>query len=239
MEIARDHDLRVVEDTAHAVGAAYGGRKCGAIGDVGCFSFFANKNLSTGEGGMIVTDDDRLAEKIRVMRSHGMTTLTWDRHRGHSSSYDVTDLGYNYRTSEVASALGIVQLRRREENNERRRDIVKRYRRTLAGIEQIECPFGGRENGKSSHHIFPVILSADLSRAGFQAALKERGIQTSIHYPPVHLFTYYKRLLGDTRGSLPKTEFVGEHEVTLPLYPGMTDGEVEYVCTTIEEATSG
>ncbi|MCK9305956.1 MAG: DegT/DnrJ/EryC1/StrS aminotransferase [Methanomicrobiales archaeon HGW-Methanomicrobiales-6] len=239
MEIARDHDLRVVEDTAHAVGAAYGGRKCGAIGDVGCFSFFANKNLSTGEGGMIVTDDDRLAEKIRVMRSHGMTTLTWDRHRGHSSSYDVTDLGYNYRTSEVASALGIVQLRRLEENNERRRDIVKRYRRTLAGIEQIECPFGGRENGKSSHHIFPVILSADLSRAGFQAALKERGIQTSIHYPPVHLFTYYRRLLGDTRGSLPKTEFVGEHEVTLPLYPGMSDGDVAYVCTAVEEAAYG
>lgn len=239
MEIARDHGLRVVEDTAHAVGAMYGEQKCGAIGDIGCFSFFANKNLSTGEGGMIVTDDDTLAEKIRTMRSHGMTTLTWDRHRGHSSSYDVTDLGYNYRTSEVASALGIVQLRRLEQNNERRRDIVKRYRRALAGIEGIACPFGGRENGESSYHIFPIILSADLSRAGFQAALKERGIQTSIHYPPVHLFTYYRRLLGDTRGSLPKTEFVGEREVTLPLYPGMTDDEVEYVCTAIEEAASG
>lgn len=239
MEIAHDHDLRVVEDTAHAVGAMYGERKCGAIGDIGCFSFFANKNLSTGEGGMIVTDDDTLAEKIRTMRSHGMTTLTWDRHRGHSSSYDVTDLGYNYRTSEVASALGIVQLRRLEQNNERRRDIVGRYRRALAGIEGITCPFSGRENGESSYHIFPVILSADLSRAGFQAALKERGIQTSIHYPPVHLFTYYRRLLGDTRGSLPKTEFVGEREVTLPLYPGMTDDDVEYVCTAVEEAASG
>ncbi|HOI14177.1 MAG TPA: DegT/DnrJ/EryC1/StrS family aminotransferase [Methanoculleus sp.] len=239
MEIARDHDLRVVEDTAHAVGAAYGGRKCGTIGDIGCFSFFANKNLSTGEGGMIVTDDDRLAEKIRTMRSHGMTTLTWDRHRGHGYSYDVTDLGYNYRTSEVASALGIVQLRHLEQNNERRRRIVGRYRGALAGIEQIECPFPGKTNGDSSYHIFPVVLSADLPRAGFQAALKERGVQTSIHYPPVHLFTYYKRLLGDTQGSLPKTEFVGEHEVTLPLYPGMTDDDVEYVCTAVEEAASG
>lgn len=239
MEIARDHDLRVVEDTAHAVGAMYGGRKCGTIGDIGCFSFFANKNLSTGEGGMIVTDDDRLAEKIRTMRSHGMTTLTWDRHRGHGYSYDVTDLGYNYRTSEVASALGIVQLRHLERNNERRRRIVDRYRKALAGIEHIEFPFPGKTNGESSYHIFPVVLSADLPRAGFQTALKERGIQTSIHYPPVHLFTYYRRLLGDTRGSLPKTEFVGEHEVTLPLYPGMTDGDVEYVCTVIEEAASG
>jgi dTDP-4-amino-4,6-dideoxygalactose transaminase len=239
MEIARDHDLRVVEDTAHAIGATYGGQKCGTIGDIGCFSFFANKNLTTGEGGMIVTDDDLLAEKIRTMRSHGMTTLTWDRHRGHGYSYDVTDLGYNYRTNEVASALGIVQLRRLELNNERRRHIADRYRNALAGVEHIECPFAGKTNGESSHHIFPVVLSAELPRADFQTVLKERGIQTSIHYPPVHLFTYYKRLLGDTRGSLPKTEFVGEHEVTLPLYPGMTDGEVEYVCTTIEEATSG
>lgn len=239
MEIARDHGLRVVEDTAHAIGAMYGGKMCGTIGDIGCFSFFANKNLSTGEGGMIVTDDDLLAEKIRTMRSHGMTTLTWDRHRGHSSSYDVTDLGYNYRTTEIASALGIVQLRHLEQNNERRRQIVDRYRKALAGIEGITCPFGGRENGESSYHIFPVILSADLSRAGFQAALKERGIQTSVHYPPVHLFTYYRRLLGDTRGSLPKTELVGEREVTLPLYPGMTDDDVEYVCTALEEAVSG
>lgn len=238
MEIARDHDLRVIEDTAHAIGAMYGGQMCGTIGDVGCFSFFANKNLSTGEGGMIVTDDDLLAEKIRTMRSHGMTTLTWDRHRGHSSSYDVTDLGYNYRTCEVASALGIIQLRRLKQNNERRRRIAARYRRALDGVEYIECPFGGRETGESSHHIFPVILSEDLSRGDLQATLKEQGIQTSIHYPPVHLFTYYRRLLGDTRGSLPKTEFIGEHEVTLPLYPGMTDDDVDYVCTAIEGAAS-
>ncbi|KAF5085626.1 UDP-4-amino-4-deoxy-L-arabinose--oxoglutarate aminotransferase [anaerobic digester metagenome] len=239
LDLARDHGLRVVEDAAHAVGATYKGKMCGTIGDVGCFSFFANKNLATGEGGMVVTDDDDLAERIRVMRSHGMTTLTWDRHRGHGYSYDVTALGYNYRTSEVASALGIVQLRRLAENNERRRRIVVRYRETLAGIEGITCPFAGKTNGESSHHIFPVVLSADLPRADFQAALKERGIQTSIHYPPVHLFTYYRKLFGDTRGSLPKTEFVGEHEVTLPLYPAMADGEVEYVRTAIEEAVSG
>ncbi len=238
MEIAHDHDLRVIEDAAHAIGATYRGQRCGTIGDIGCFSFFANKNLSTGEGGMIVTDDDLLAEKIRTMRSHGMTTLTWDRHRGHSSSYDVVDLGYNYRMCEVASALGIVQLRHLEQKNERRRQIVDRYRKTLAGIEGITCPFGGKTNGVSSYHIFPVILSADLPRIGFQGALKKRGIQTSVHYPPVHLFTYYRRLLGDTRGSLPKTEFVGEHEVTLPLYPGMTDDDADYICTAIEGAVS-
>ena len=239
LEVARNHDLRVVEDAAHAVGATYKGKKCGTIGDVGCFSFFANKNLSTGEGGMVVTNDDDLAERIRVMRSHGMTTLTWDRHRGHGYSYDVTDLGYNYRTSEIASALGIVQLRRLEQNNAKRKRIADRYRNALEGIEGIGCPFSGRINGESSHHIFPVVLSGNISRAGLQAELKERGIQTSIHYPPIHLFTYYRRLLGDTPGSLPNTEFVGEHEMTLPLYPGMIDGEVDYICTSIDEVTSG
>lgn len=237
LEVARDHDLRVVEDTAHAVGVTYKGQKCGTIGDIGCFSFFANKNLSTGEGGMVVTDDDKLAEKIRVMRSHGMTTLTWDRHRGHGYSYDVTDLGYNYRISEVASALGIVQLRRLEQNNARRKRIADRYRKVLEGTEGIGCPFDGRIDGESSHHIFPIVLSKDLPRAELQAELKERGIQTSIHYPPIHLFTYYRRLFGDTRGSLPKTEFIGEHEMTLPLYPGMTEEEVDYICTAINEVT--
>jgi dTDP-4-amino-4,6-dideoxygalactose transaminase len=239
LDLARDHDLRVVEDAAHAVGATYKEKMCGTIGDVGCFSFFANKNLATGEGGMVVTNDDDLAERIRVMRSHGMTTLTWDRHRGHGYSYDVTALGYNYRINEVASALGIVQLRRLAENNARRKRIAARYRKMLEGVEGIACPFSGKVDGESSHHIFPVVLPGDLPRAGLQAALKELGVQTSIHYPPIHLFTYYQRLLGDTSGSLPQTEFVGEHEMTLPLYPGMTDEEVEYVCAAIAGAAPG
>lgn len=236
LDLACDNDLDVVEDAAHAVGSTYRGKMCGTIGDVGCFSFFANKNLATGEGGMVVTDDDDLAERIRVMRSHGMTTLTWDRHRGHGYSYDVTALGYNYRTGEVASALGIVQLGRLAENNERRRHIAGRYRELLDGIEGIACPFSGRAAGESSHHIFPTLISEDLSRGRLQAALKEQGIQTSIHYPPIHLFTYYQKLFGDTRGSLPETEFIGENEMTLPLYPGMTDEDVEYICTAISGA---
>ena len=106
LDIAEDHDLKIIEDTAHAVGAEYQGKKCGTIGDIGCFSFFANKNLATGEGGMIVTERDEIAKKIHIVRSHGMTTLTWDRHKGHAYSYDVVDLGYNYRISEIASSLG-------------------------------------------------------------------------------------------------------------------------------------
>jgi dTDP-4-amino-4,6-dideoxygalactose transaminase len=236
MEIANDHDLKVIEDAAHAPGAEFKGKKCGAIGDVGCFSFFANKNLVTGEGGMIVTNDDSLTEKIRIIRSHGMTTLTWDRHKGHAHSYDVIDMGFNYRINDLASALGLVQLGKLEENNKKREKIVEEYRKRLKAIPDISIPFENHK-GKSSYHVFPVLLSEDISREEFIERLKEKGIQTSIHYPPIHLFTYYRKMFGFKEGWLPKTEFVGEHEVTLPLHPLMNKEEVRYIGEIINNGT--
>lgn len=234
MEIAKAHNLKVIEDAAHAPGAEYKGRKCGTIGDVGCFSFFANKNLVTGEGGMIVTNDDALAEKIRVMRSHGMTTLTWDRHKGHAHSYDVVDMGFNYRINEMASALGLVQLKKLNENNGRRKKIVEGYRKRLEDISEISVPFKNHKE-KSSYHIFPILLAEDIARNEFIDKLKEKGIQTSIHYPPIHLFTYYRKMFGFEEGILPKTEFVGEHEITLPLYPVMGKEDVKFITERISE----
>ena len=228
MEIANDYNLKVIEDAAHAPGAEYHERKCGTIGDVGCFSFFANKNLVTGEGGMVVTNDDVLAERIKITRSHGMTTLTWDRHKGHAHSYDVIDMGFNYRINEIASALGLVQLGKLEENNKKREKIVEEYRKGLEKISGISVPFKDHKK-KSSYHIFPILLAEDVSRGKFIDEMKEKGIQTSIHYPPIHLFTYYKKMFGFKEGMLPKTEFVGEHEVTLPLYPKMTKEDLNYV----------
>jgi dTDP-4-amino-4,6-dideoxygalactose transaminase len=233
MEIANDHDLKVIEDAAHAPGAEYKGKKCGAIGDVGCFSFFANKNLVTGEGGMIVTNNDTLAEKIRIVRSHGMTTLTWDRHKGHAHSYDVVDMGFNYRINEIASALGLVQLGKLEENNKKREKIVEEYRKRLKAIPDIFIPFENHKE-KYSSHIFPILLSEHVFREEFIDKLKEKGIQASIHYPPIHLFTYYRKKFGFKEGMLPKTEFVGEHEVTLPLHPLMNKEEVRYIEETID-----
>lgn len=224
MELARNHGLKVIEDAAHAPGAEYKGRKLGAIGDIGCFSFFANKNMTTGEGGMLVTNDDSLAEKIRIIRSHGMTTLTWDRHRGHAYSYDVVELGYNYRINEVASALGLVQLKKLEQNNEKRRRITEEYKERLEDIPWISMPFNNCE-GKPSYHIFPALLSEDISREKFMENLKQKGIQTSIYYPPIHLFSNYRQMFGFEEGMLPKTEFVGKHEVTLPLHPLMSEEE--------------
>lgn len=232
MEIAEDHNLKVIEDAAHAPGTKYKVKKCGTIGDVGCFSFFANKNLVTGEGGMIVTNDDALAEKIRIMRSHGMTTLTWDRHKGHAHSYDVVDVGFNYRINEVASALGLVQLKKLDGNNEKRRNIVEEYRKRFEKISKISVPFKNHKE-KSSCHIFPILLAESIKRDKFMDRLKEKGIQTSIHYPPIHLFSYYRKMFGVEERMLPKTEFVGEHEVTLPLYPMMGKEEVKYIVEVI------
>ena len=234
MEIASDHDLKVIEDAAHAPGAEYKGKKCGTIGDVGCFSFFANKNLVTGEGGMVVTNDDALAETIRIMRSHGMTTLTWDRHKGHAHSYDVVDMGFNYRINEMASALGLIQLKKLDENKEKRRGIVEEYRKRLKNISEFFVPFKDCKE-TSSYHIFPILLAEDISRNGFMDGLKEKGIQTSAHYPPIHLFTYYRKMFEFKEGMLPKTEYVGEHELTLPLHSMMTEKEVEYIVRCVNQ----
>lgn len=235
MEIAQDHNLKVIEDVAHAPGAIYKGRPCGTIGDVGCFSFFANKNLVTGEGGMVLINDDSMAEEVRTIRSHGMTALTWDRHKGHASSYDIVNLGFNYRINEIASSLGLVQLGKLRANNARRGRIAERYMKMLGSVEDLSIPFKDCKH-LSAHHIFPVLVSEDISRDKFMIELREMGIQTSIHYPPIHLFSYYRNNLGFTEGMLPVTEDIGKREVTLPLYPSMSNIDTEYVAKCVVDA---
>jgi len=158
LDIAARHNLAVVEDAAHAPGASWRGRMCGAIGDVGCFSFFSNKNLPTGEGGMIVTSDDALAEGMRFLRSHGMTTLTWDRDRGHAHSYDVVAQGFNYRMDEIRAAIGLVQLRRLEQQNSQRARLVALYRAALHGLNGLRMPFASEEDIVPAHHLAVVVL---------------------------------------------------------------------------------
>ncbi len=235
MDIARRHRLAVVEDAAHAPGACLDGRALGTWGDAGCFSFFSNKNLATGEGGMLVTNRDDIAEKARVLRSHGMTTLTWDRHQGHAHTYDVTALGYNYRIDEIRSALGLVQLRKLPKSNARRMDLTHRYWKGLeaACFCGIEVPF--RESrGECSYHILPILLPKDAERQVFIDSMRRAGVQTSIHYPPIHHFTYYRQRYPDV--SLPMTEQVASREVTLPLYPTMLDEDIDYVLEAVSAA---
>ena len=233
--IAEKHNLFVIEDAAHAPGAEYNGKKCGSLGDVGCFSFFSNKNMATGEGGMITTNDDALAKRIRSMRSHGMTSVTLDRHKGHTFSYDVTELGYNYRLDEIRSAIGLVQLNKLEENNKKREFITKKYRKMLAEFSWIHCPFKDQYY-KPAYHLFPVLLSPDIQRKDFMEYLKEKGIQTSIHYPPIHLFSFYRQKFPNEEEYLPLTKIVADREVTLPLYPLLMINDLEYITETIKKA---
>jgi dTDP-4-amino-4,6-dideoxygalactose transaminase len=235
LEIAARHGLAVIEDAAHATGSELDGRSLGTWGDIGCYSFFSNKNMTTGEGGMLVTDDDALAERLRLLRSHGMTSLSWDRHRGHASTYDVVDLGFNYRIDEMRSALGRVQLKKLPLNNLRRKQLTALYREGLADLAPaLRLPFC-EERGTFAYHILPVLLPLGVDRAEFMESLKARGVQTSIHYPPVHRFQIYRQPGFSSSTALDVTEEAARREVTLPLYPGMQDEQVEWVAHAVRD----
>jgi dTDP-4-amino-4,6-dideoxygalactose transaminase len=233
LRIAKRRGLYVVEDAAHAPGAEYQGKKCGVLGDIGCFSFFSNKNLVTGEGGMVVTRSKEWAEKIRRMRSHGMEALSWDKYRGRLSSYDIRGLGYNYRTTEIQSALGLVQLKKLDRNNKRRKKLVEIYRKELQETREISIPFS-RFKGTPSYHLFPILVAPFVDRSRVMEKLKDFGIQSSIHYPPVHLFSLYRNQFDYKRGDVPKTEEVSEREITLPLHPRLDTGDVKWIAKKVK-----
>ena len=227
--IARKHGLFIIEDSAHAIGTEWHSKMAGTIGDVGCFSFFSNKNLATGEGGMIVTDDNHLAKKLKLLRSHGMTTMTLNRHKGHASSYDVVELGYNYRMTEMAASLGIIQLKKLSSANRRRKALTGLYMANLKETSGLSIPFRNYPR-PSSHHLFPILLDKKVNRKKFIDFLKKEGIQSSIHYPPIHLFSYYRQILKPNQTKLSLTEYVGAHQVTLPLHPLLKKENVLFVC---------
>jgi dTDP-4-amino-4,6-dideoxygalactose transaminase len=235
--LAGKSGLYIIEDAAHAVGSYYGGKMCGTMGDVGCFSFFANKNLPAGEGGMLVTRNKRIYDLALKLRSHGMTSPTWDRVRGHSYSYDVVELGYNYRTTEINSAIGTAQLRKLDGNNRRRDELFLEYLRGLSGSGNLIIPFSGlAAGGRYARHLFPVVLDEHTDRGKFMTALRRRGIQTSIHYPPVHMFSYYRSILRTREArNLANTEAYGKRVVTLPMHPLLTSRGVGEICDCVRE----
>jgi dTDP-4-amino-4,6-dideoxygalactose transaminase len=227
-ELAATYNLKIIEDAAHAPGAVYQDRKLGTWGDVGCFSFFSNKNMTTAEGGMVVTQNPEIARRVRLLRSHGMTTLTWDRHRGHSFSYDVVETGFNYRMDEIRAAIGRVQLAKLEENNAKRKWITRKMRQLMSDIDGVFVPFSDNLIESSSCHIFPIFLEDKDIRPLVMNSMRNSGIQTSIHYPPVHRFSVFSS--GEApRKDLRFTELIAEREITLPLFPHMTDYQMDLV----------
>jgi dTDP-4-amino-4,6-dideoxygalactose transaminase len=236
LEIARQHGLKVIEDAAHAPGATLGGRSCGTFGDIGCFSFFSNKNLPLGEGGAVVTESDELLERMRLLRSHGMTTLTWDRHRGHAHSYDVVACGFNFRLDEVRAAVGLVQLDRLRDGNRARARLVDRYRSLLAERAGLRLPFEDPGEYESAHHLAVVVLPQGTAREEVREVLRNRRVQTSVHYPPIHQFSLYT---AESVRSLPRTDEVAPRLMTLPLFPHMANHQVDLVVDALVEALAG
>jgi dTDP-4-amino-4,6-dideoxygalactose transaminase len=231
VDICKRHKLYLIEDCAHTPGADYKGRPLGTFGDVAAFSFFSNKNLSVGEGGMAVTANPEIYKGLKQLRSHGMSVPSFDRYKGRSVSYDVESPGLNYRIDEMRSALGLVQLKKLDEANSKRKQLVEYYFSRLDNISSISIPFRHFSRGKPNYHIMPILLSDKIDRKQFIENLKQDGVQTSIHYPAIQGFTAYKGRVNST----PKAEYVASHELTLPLYPTMTFKEVDIVCNALEK----
>jgi dTDP-4-amino-4,6-dideoxygalactose transaminase len=231
-ELCEARELVLLEDAAQAAGSRLDGRHVGTFGLAGAFSFFSNKNVGIGEGGMVVTDDDDLAAKVRLLRSHGMTTLTWERHRGHASGYDVVALGFNYRIDEARAALAEERLGRLDRENEMRARLDERYRKALKDLPGIEPALPPRHDAVLAHHLFTVVFDPSVDRDALRATLSERRIQTSLHYPPVHRFSIY----ADAPAHLPVTEEYADRAVTLPMFAHMTDAQQDLV---IEALSAG
>lgn len=232
MAIAAKHKLKVIEDACHGPLSEFKGKKLGTMGDVGCFSFFSNKNISTGEGGMIVMNDSQLFARAKLLRSHGMTSLSYERAKGHSTSYDVIELGYNYRMDDIHAAIGLVQLDKLRKDLLRRAEIRSRYLELLDGLENIFIPFAGYREF-CSNYIFTIILKASDAdkREQVRNRLAEAGIQTSVHYPAVHRFKIYENY----RNELPVTDYVTDNLITLPMYSALSDQSINYVVTELRK----
>lgn len=230
--LAAARDLRLVQDAAHAPGATWRGRPIGGLGDAAAWSFFANKNLVCGEGGMVTTDREDVATFVRTHRAHGMTAVSYDKHRGHAFSYDVVGTGYNYRMTELQAALGRVQLERLPSSNEIRRKLIARYRTGLAGVPGLVLPFAGRD-AESACHLMVVVLPEGTDRERVQREMKDRGVQTSIHYPPIPQFASFR---GRYPADLPRLDRLWGRLLTLPLHPLLTPEDVDMVCVALGEA---
>jgi dTDP-4-amino-4,6-dideoxygalactose transaminase len=231
-EICEKRNLFLIEDCAHSPGSDYKGQPLGTFGDIAAFSFFANKNIAVGEGGMVVTRSEKLYSKLKGLRSHGMSAPSFDRFKGRAISYDVEMPGLNYRMHEICSALGLVQLEKLQDSNAKREKLVEHYNKRLEGLSAVSVPYKNFSRGKPNYHIMPVLLDEKIDRLSVIESMKQDGVQTSIHYPAIQNFTAYKNKVNPT----PKSEYVSAHELTLPLYPEMTTDEVDIVCDALIKA---
>lgn len=237
MDIARKHKLIVIEDAAHALPTQYKGRMVGTIGDITCFSFYATKTLTTGEGGMITTANAEWADRMRRLRLHGITKDAWNRYSDKGSwEYDVSEAGYKYNITDIASAIGVEQLKKSDEMNLARRKIALKYNNAFSKSGLLDL-WQVRDDAECAWHLYPVKLKTDalsISRDDFIVELKNRDIGTSVHYIPMYRFSVFKDS-GYTINDFPGCEDIFSRQVSLPIFPGMSSAEVDYVIENVLE----
>jgi perosamine synthetase len=235
-EIAKDHNLKIVEDSAHAIGSTFEGKKAGSFGFTGCFSFYPTKCMTTGEGGMVTTDDDKAAERLRLLRGHYMTKTAYEREREASWYYDVKGLGYNYRLSSINSALGISQLNKVDKMNGMRIKNAQYLTSKLKNIKGIITPFIVPGN-KHIFYIYPIRIDQSVlskTRDEVFNSLAKAGIECSVHYTPLHLLTLYKKM-GYKAGDLPVAEKVSNEILSLPIFPSLKKEEMDYIVESLKD----
>lgn len=232
--IAEEHNLFVIEDAAHAIGADYNGKKVGTIGDLTVFSFHAAKNIVTGEGGIVTTDNEALYKKLLLLRSHGIDKSTLQRYGANAGyEYDMKVLGKNYRITDIQCTIGLTQLRRFNEFFARRNEIVRIYNKELSGIKEVTIPFV-TPNVKHGWHIYTILLNG-IDRDKFFVEMRRQNIGVNVHYIPVYRHTYYKERFNTNPLDFPIAEEIFKRIVTLPLFPKMTDEDVSDVIITIKQ----
>ena len=232
-KIARDNNLPIIEDAAHALGAEWKGKKLGSDPEtITCFSFYPIKNITTAEGGMLTTGSSEIANKVRILSLHGLSKGAWERYSGLGSwEYDVVAAGWKYNMPDILAAMGIVQLRKISSFNSKRRTLASAYLKGLKKIPEVNAPML-IDKIKHAWQIFPVILNTDktkITRNRLIEELKSLNIGTSVHFKPVHLFKYYRDKFGYTEGSFKISEEISNKILSLPMFPGMTPGDVNYI----------
>jgi perosamine synthetase len=235
---AKRYHLHVVEDAAHALPSEYHGKRIGTISELTVFSFYATKTLCTGEGGMVTTDNEAYAQRVQMMRLHGISRDAWKRYSAEGSwYYEVIEAGYKYNFTDLQAALGMAQLAKCDAMQESRRSIAERYTRAFSSNPRFEVPEVLADR-TTAWHLYVLRLQLEhlrISRDAFVRELAQAGISVSVHFIPLHLHPFYQRAYGYKKGDLPVAEGQYRRCLSLPIYPGMTEEEVQYVISTVVE----
>jgi perosamine synthetase len=238
LELAAQHGLTVIEDASHALGARYRGRQVGSLAHMTTFSFHPVKHITTGEGGMVTTSDEKFADRLRLFRNHGISSDARQRNESGTWYYEMVSLGYNYRVTDIACALGLSQLRRLDANLNRRREIARHYMEAFAESSVVRVPVT-RPEVEPAWHLYPIRVAEDIDRREFFRSLRAENIGVNVHYIPVHLHPYYRQRFGYSGGEFPVAEKAYSQLISLPMFHAMTDQDVEDVIESVLKVSEG